>query len=46
MKFIRKPAKKFEEGYCFFSCDADCSNFCVIKCDVYSCDLHIFCIIN
>jgi Cys-rich peptide (Clo7bot family) len=29
MKFIKKPAKKFEEGYCF---GMDCTDQCVANC--------------
>ncbi|MBS5953792.1 MAG: Clo7bot family Cys-rich peptide [Paraclostridium bifermentans] len=35
MKFIKKPAKKFEEGYCFLGCDVDCHPYCnVVGCDL------------
>ncbi|GAA0713456.1 hypothetical protein GCM10008904_27750 [Paraclostridium ghonii] len=36
MKFIKKPANKFEEGYCFnISCDVDCHPYCnIVGCDL------------
>ncbi|GKZ02770.1 Clo7bot family Cys-rich peptide [Paraclostridium bifermentans] len=42
MKFIRKPAKKLEEGYCFLSCDIDCNNYCSFNCGVYSCNIFMY----
>ncbi|MBS5953791.1 MAG: Clo7bot family Cys-rich peptide [Paraclostridium bifermentans] len=34
MKFIKKPAKKFEEGYCFLGCDVDCDYCNIHQCNV------------
>ncbi|MBS5953793.1 MAG: Clo7bot family Cys-rich peptide [Paraclostridium bifermentans] len=45
MKFIKKPTKKFEEGYCFFSCDIKCDNHCSNNCtNYYSCGSNYSCI--
>ncbi|GAA0102029.1 hypothetical protein UT300012_27440 [Paraclostridium bifermentans] len=36
MKFIKKPAKRFEEGYCFLSCNENCDYLCLMNCGTYS----------
>ncbi|WP_270660079.1 hypothetical protein [Paraclostridium bifermentans] len=36
MKFIKKPARKFEEGYCFFSCNHDRGSLSAMNCGTYS----------
>jgi Cys-rich peptide (Clo7bot family) len=36
VKFIKKPTKKFEEGYCFLSCSDDCGFLCGLNCGTYS----------
>ncbi|GIM32826.1 Clo7bot family Cys-rich peptide [Paraclostridium bifermentans] len=36
MKFIKKPARRFEEGYCFLSCSQDCGSLCGMNCGSYS----------
>ena len=36
MKFIKKPSRKFEEGYCFLSCNQDCGSLCGMNCGTYS----------
>ncbi|WP_250673503.1 Clo7bot family Cys-rich peptide [Paraclostridium ghonii] len=32
MKFIKKPVAKFEEGYCFLSCNMKCNDNCSNNC--------------
>jgi Cys-rich peptide (Clo7bot family) len=38
VKFIKKPTKKFEEGYCYISCTVYCgtNSGCVGYCDTNS----------
>ena len=35
MKFIKKPARRFEEGYCFLSCNQDCGSLCGMNCGTF-----------
>ncbi|WP_250673501.1 Clo7bot family Cys-rich peptide [Paraclostridium ghonii] len=51
MKFIKKPAKKFEEGYCYdcpnLGCFGNCSGACGSDCTTNgSCPSNGGCIVN
>jgi Cys-rich peptide (Clo7bot family) len=44
MKFIKKPANKFEKGYCF-ACTGNCSSNCAL-CTLYTgCNNNSGCVI-
>jgi Cys-rich peptide (Clo7bot family) len=50
MKFIKKPAKKIEEGYCFcpkLGCFGNCEGLCGSDCSTNgSCPSNSGCIVN